>query len=61
MTKDIGHGNVMGGFPAVPVQDFRRQVAAIRRLSKRREHRMTEETVLNHPEILELIRIGPRF
>ena len=51
----------MGGFPAVPVQDFRRQVAAIRRLSKRREHHMTEETVLNHPEILELIPHRPRF
>lgn len=35
VTKNIGNGQVMGGFPAVPVQDFRRQVASLRRLGRK--------------------------
>lgn len=34
VTKDVGSGTVMGGFPAVPMTEFRRQQAAIRRLLK---------------------------
>ncbi len=32
VTKQVGNNQVMGGFPAVPVSDFRYQVAALRRL-----------------------------
>ena len=32
VTKQVGNNQVMGGFPAVPVADFRYQVAALRRL-----------------------------
>jgi UDP-3-O-[3-hydroxymyristoyl] glucosamine N-acyltransferase len=35
VTKDVGSGHVMGGFPAVPIQDFRRQAAAIRQLGRK--------------------------
>jgi len=34
VTKDFGHGQVLGGFPAVPAGEFRRQVAALRRLAR---------------------------
>ena len=35
ITKDVGSGKIMGGFPAVPVQEFRRQMANIRRLGRK--------------------------
>ena len=34
VTKDIGDNTVMGGFPAVPIGEYRRQVAAIRQLTR---------------------------
>ena len=34
VTKDFGHGQILGGFPAVPANEFRRQVAALRRLAR---------------------------
>jgi len=34
VTKDFGNGQVLGGFPAVPAHEFRRQVAALRRLAR---------------------------
>ena len=36
VTKSIGDGQVMGGFPAVPAQEFRRQIASLRRLAQNR-------------------------
>ncbi len=36
VTKAVGDGAFMAGFPAVEMQDFRRQVATLRRLSNRR-------------------------
>ncbi|MGC6485809.1 MAG: UDP-3-O-(3-hydroxymyristoyl)glucosamine N-acyltransferase [Candidatus Puniceispirillales bacterium] len=38
VTKNIGNGQVMGGFPAVPINEFRRQVASIRRLGRKTNH-----------------------
>ena len=37
VTKAVGDSGFMAGFPAVGMQDFRRQVATVRRLSSRRE------------------------
>ncbi|MCE2517628.1 MAG: UDP-3-O-(3-hydroxymyristoyl)glucosamine N-acyltransferase [Alphaproteobacteria bacterium] len=37
VTKSTGDGQVMAGFPAVPAQDFRRQVASLRRLATPRK------------------------
>ena len=37
VTKSIGDGQVLGGFPAVPAQEFRRQIAALRRLAAQRK------------------------
>lgn len=34
ITKDIDDDNFLSGFPAVPIQEFRRQVIAIRRLTQ---------------------------
>ena len=34
VTKDIGDGQAMGGFPAVPIEEFRRQAVALRRLGR---------------------------
>ncbi|XDZ64736.1 UDP-3-O-(3-hydroxymyristoyl)glucosamine N-acyltransferase [Alphaproteobacteria bacterium LSUCC0684] len=34
ITRDFGSGQVLGGFPAVPAAEFRRQVAALRRLAR---------------------------
>ncbi len=36
VTKAVGDADFMAGFPAVGMQDFRRQVATLRRLSNRR-------------------------
>jgi UDP-3-O-[3-hydroxymyristoyl] glucosamine N-acyltransferase len=32
VTKNVGDNQVMGGFPAVPVSEFRYQVVVLRRL-----------------------------
>ena len=37
VTKSIGDGQVLGGFPAVPAQEFRRQIAALRRLAQNKK------------------------
>jgi len=37
VTKSVGDGQVMAGFPAVPAQDFRREVATLRRLAMPRK------------------------
>ena len=34
VTNRIGDGQVMGGYPAVPINQHRRQVIALRRLAK---------------------------
>lgn len=34
ITKNVVDGNVMGGFPAAPIADYRLQVAALRRLAR---------------------------
>ena len=34
ITKDVGSGQVMGGFPAVPMSEFRRQTASMRKLGR---------------------------
>ena len=34
ITKDVSSGNFMGGFPAVPIADYRVQVAAVRRMAR---------------------------
>ncbi len=37
VTKSVGDGQVMAGFPAVPAQEFRREVATLRRLAMPRK------------------------
>ena len=39
VTKSIGDGQVLGGFPAVPAQEFRRQIASLRRLAQNRKNK----------------------
>ena len=34
VTKNVGNGQVMGGFPAVPMKEFRRQAVALRQLGE---------------------------
>ena len=34
ITNDVGSGQVMGGFPAVPMNEFRRQAVALRKLGR---------------------------
>jgi UDP-3-O-[3-hydroxymyristoyl] glucosamine N-acyltransferase len=34
--RDIGPGEIVGGYPAVPIMEWRRQAAALRRLAKRK-------------------------
>ncbi len=36
ITKDIPDGSVVGGFPAVPIQDFRRQAVALKKLAAKK-------------------------
>lgn len=38
VTKNVADGIVMAGFPAVPARDFRREVAALRRLASSRKN-----------------------
>ena len=44
VTKQVGSNQVMGGFPAVPVSDFRYQVAALRRLVREVKQKAKERT-----------------
>ena len=37
VTKSIENGHIMAGFPAIPVQDHRREVATLRRLAARKK------------------------
>ena len=34
--RDVGPGEIVGGYPAVPILEWRRQAAALRRLAKRK-------------------------
>ena len=34
ITNDVGSGQTMGGFPAVPIAEFRRQAVALRKLGR---------------------------
>lgn len=34
--RDVGAGEIVGGYPAVPISEWRRQAAALRRLAKRK-------------------------
>ena len=34
ITKDVGDGQTMGGFPVVPIGEFRRQAVALRKLGR---------------------------
>ena len=43
ITKDVSSGNVLGGFPAVPIADYRVQVAAVRRLARNLKSRAGKE------------------
>lgn len=43
ITKDIGNGHVMGGFPAVPMADYRLQVAGLRRLARELKSKARKE------------------
>lgn len=43
VTKDIPAGVSYGGFPAVPIMEWRRQTAAIARLTKRQTTKMKKE------------------
>ena len=35
VTKDINHAELMGGFPAIPIKEFRKQQAALRIMTKK--------------------------
>ena len=34
ITNDVGDGQTMGGFPVVPIGEFRRQAVALRKLGR---------------------------
>ena len=36
VTKSVSDGHILGGFPAVPIQEFRREIASLRRLANSR-------------------------
>jgi len=49
ITKNFGSGQVLGGFPAVPAAEFRRQVAALRRLARGNAGRRDGSKTGNNP------------
>jgi len=50
VTKDFGHGQVLGGFPAVPAGEFRRQVAALRRLARGNAKHSEKDAIHRNPK-----------